>query len=147
MSEATSTEGSQSIPPLSFSQPNGSGAAVIPGEILTPLTGGAAGTLGKASSAAGQVGTCCGVAPFAAGIAAQTYCQYGGPLALSIAQWDAAILDSSTTGLTPGKYYYASATAGKMTATAPGSGVVAPVGIAISATTLLILPQVPVTAG
>lgn len=147
MSDATSIDGATQSSMFVFSQPNGSGAAIIPGEILTPLTGASAGTLGKASSAALQIGSMCGVATINVAIGAIAFCQWGGLLGLSTAQWDAAILDSSTTGLTPGAYYYASATAGKMTKTAPGSGVDAPIGLAISATTLLILPQIPIVAG
>jgi hypothetical protein len=147
MSDATSIDGAAQSSPFVFSAPNGSGAAIIPGEILTPQTGGSAGTLGKASSASAQLGGMCGVATINVASGGIAYCQWGGLLALTTAQWDAATADSSTTGLSPGKYYYASATAGKMTMTAPGSGVVAPIGIAISATTLLILPQVPVAAG
>jgi len=61
--------------------------------------------------------------------------QTEGVLAATIGQWDA--ITGQTGGLTPdGIYYLSEATAGMLTATAPTTGYVAPVGVAISTTQL-----------
>lgn len=119
-------------------------ATILPGEALTPLTGANAGLVGLANAGAAQTAVCIGLATIGATTGLALGCRYSGTLALSIAQWIAALADSSTTGLTPGKYYFVSATTnGKLTATAPATAV--PVGIALTANTMLCLPQVPVT--
>jgi hypothetical protein len=60
----------------------------------------------------------------------------GGPVTLTIEQWNART--GLTGGLTPGAVYYVSATAGQITATAPVDGFVTPVGFAVDATTLMV---------
>jgi hypothetical protein len=65
--------------------------------------------------------------------------QVDGILAASTAQWDAVA--GTTGGLTFGvRYYLSEATAGLLTATAPSTGFVQEVGIALSSTELLIRP-------
>jgi hypothetical protein len=61
--------------------------------------------------------------------------QTEGVLAATTGQWDA--ITGQTGGLTPdGIYYLSEATAGMLTVTAPTTGYVAPVGIAVSTTQL-----------
>ncbi len=65
--------------------------------------------------------------------------QFSGPLALTTDQWDA--VTGQTGGLTPGaRYFVSSATAGKLTTTAPSAGgtLVFEVGVALSANILSI---------
>ena len=81
------------------------------------------------------------------GIGASGLIKTTGPLALTTAQWDAVNADSSSTGLTPGAYYYASgASAGKMTKTGTGGGGIysVPIGLALTTTQMQVLPQAPV---
>ena len=71
--------------------------------------------------------------------------QYIGPLTLTVDQWDEVTGDEG--GLVRGMPYFLSATvAGKLTTTPPNSGAdtfEAPVGVALSETTLLILLSFP----
>ncbi len=63
--------------------------------------------------------------------------QTEGVLAATTGEWDS--ITDQTGGLTPdGIYYLSEATAGKLTVTAPTTGYVAPVGIAVSSTELKI---------
>lgn len=62
--------------------------------------------------------------------------QYAGPLSFTAAEWDAVTGESG--GLTPGPYYLSQGTAGALTKTAPGSGLLVYVGEALSTYTLLI---------
>lgn len=70
--------------------------------------------------------------------------QFRDVLELTVAQWDAVGTDAA--GLDPGVLYYVSETAGEITSTAPtGSSVVQKVvGIALSATKMLLLQSAPV---
>ena len=87
---------------------------------------------------------CCGLAATAGSTGHRLHAQFAGPLTLTAAEWDALTGDSG--GLTPGVPYYVSqGTAGKLTKTAPVSGLKAPVGIAENATTLLIQISYPTT--
>lgn len=119
--------------------------AVTPGTALTPLTGADAGTVGKALASAAQTARCCGLAAYNVGAGAHVASKYAGLLALTVAQWDAVLTDDTGTGLTVGAFYYVSAaTAGGLTRTAPSGGNWdAPVGLALSAETLLILISAP----
>ena len=73
----------------------------------------------------------------------RVFTQFAGLLTLPTAEWD-AVTDQSG-GLTAGAYYFVSdADAGELTTTPPSGGAghyVAPVGLAWSSTTMLILPQ------
>lgn len=70
--------------------------------------------------------------------------RFAGPLSLTTAQWDA--VTTQTGGLTLGVPYYLSATTGRLTTTAPSAGgtFVAPVGVALSHTTLMVQISFPV---
>jgi hypothetical protein len=71
--------------------------------------------------------------------------QQTGPLTLSATQWEAVTVEGTV--LTPNNAYYVSATeAGMITKTAPSSSgsYVAPVGFALSTTTLLLFNQLPI---
>lgn len=91
-----------------------------------------------------------GLASSAAAAGEPVHAQYAGPLTLTTAQWDA--ICGTTGGLNQGvPYYLSTATAGKLSAT-PGAGAgnfIAPVGVALSATTMniQILPVPIVIAG
>jgi hypothetical protein len=147
MSEASSFPGSVIQPPFALSLT--ASVALLPGMAVTPLTGASAGQGGKAIASAAQTAVCAGLAingqPT---VGAQAQVIWGGALNLTVAQWDSALADSSTTGLTPGAWYYVSAaTAGKLTATPPtGSNYITPVGIAITATLMLVMPGAPILA-
>lgn len=69
--------------------------------------------------------------------------KYSGPLTLTVAQW-AAVVEDVGGALEDGAPYYLSATtAGKITKNVPGSGFAAPLGIALSPTTLMIQISFP----
>ena len=73
--------------------------------------------------------------------------RYSGPLTLTIAEWT-AVLNTGTTGLTPGAPYFVSqATAGKITKTLPGSGIACTIGVAVSDVCMLIMPTWRTIAG
>lgn len=118
---------------------------VLPGAPLTPLTGGNVGQVGKALASAAQTARCCGLAAYFAAAGVHVASKYAGLIGLTEATWDAVLTDDTGAGLTPGAYYYVSAaTAGGLTRTAPAGGNYdAPVGLAISSTTMLILISVP----
>jgi hypothetical protein len=70
--------------------------------------------------------------------------KFAGPLTLTTQQWDA--ITTQTGGLTLGVPYYLSATTGRLTTTAPSAGgtFIAPVGVAVSHTTLMIQISHPI---
>jgi hypothetical protein len=63
--------------------------------------------------------------------------QTAGVVTLTTAQWDA--ITGGTGGLTPGSRYFLDVAAGLLTITAPTTGVVRPVGIALSSTQLKLM--------
>jgi hypothetical protein len=86
-----------------------------------------------------------GVAASSGVIGNKTFVQYSGPLTLTTLEWDA--ITGQTGGLTLDvPYYLSSATAGKLTATAPSAGGTfkQPVGVALSHTTMMIELTFPV---
>lgn len=67
----------------------------------------------------------------------QVRTQFAGPMTLTTEQWD--LITGDTGGLENGAPYYLSeVTAGKLSTDLPGSGYVAPVGTAVSPTTMMI---------
>lgn len=70
----------------------------------------------------------------------RVFTRYSGPLTLTDAEWEAALIGAPANGLTRGSQYYVSAaTPGKLTTVKPGNpNFVVPVGVAISASTLMI---------
>lgn len=69
--------------------------------------------------------------------------QSNGQATLTTAQWDS--VTGQTGGLTPGAVYYlSSATAGRLTTTAPTSGYVVVVGTGMSTTTMDLKPREPI---
>lgn len=106
----------------------------------TPLYPTAAGTIGPAKADSSTTARCVGLALEPGVSGERTPYRFCGPVTLSEAEWT-AVLNTGTL-LTPGAQYYISqATAGKITATAPGSGILSVAGIAISTTCLLVLPN------
>lgn len=68
--------------------------------------------------------------------------RFAGPLTLTTAQWDA--ITGQTGGLTFGvPYFLSQATAGRLTSTDPVTGFRAPVGVALSHTTLMVQISFP----
>jgi hypothetical protein len=83
-----------------------------------------------------------GIAFSAAKAGNRVFVRYAGPITLTAAEWLAVSADAEA--LQPGKLYYVSpANAGKITKAKPeGAGqYVAPIGIAIDGTTLLVVRQ------
>jgi hypothetical protein len=132
---ATRISGPQPSNPNSFTGTPSTGTAVG-----TPLYSNA-GVLTPAKSDAAGSSRCIGLAS-SEGAAGEPgmHAQYAGPLTLTTAEWDARVTGQSG-GLTPGaEYFVSAAAAGKLVVAAPSGGgqYVAPVGVALSATTLVI---------
>ena len=91
------------------------------------------------ASAASTCGTTIGMLAEAAAIDGTAVVQVRDIVELTLAQWDA--LGTDALGLDPGVRYYVSTTVGEITSTAPSgaSEVVKELGIALSATQLLLL--------
>jgi hypothetical protein len=70
----------------------------------------------------------------------RVFTRFSGPVTLTDAEWAAALIGAPANGLTRGSQYYVSAaTPGKLTTVKPANpNFVAPVGVAISASTLLV---------
>ncbi len=86
-----------------------------------------------------------GLAASSGPVGSQTFAQYAGPLTLTTAEWD--VITGQTGGLTlDAPYYLSSATAGKLTTTAPSAGGTfkAPVGTALSHTTMMVQITFPI---
>jgi len=99
----------------------------------------------KAQANAAATANCAGLCRFSAAAGDRAVVQYGDVLELTTAQWDAVTGGSG--GLTPNaRYYVSSATAGLITATPPVSEgtFVSPVGLALSATELLVTFAAPI---
>lgn len=82
---------------------------------------------------------CVGLLTHPAAASAEAPYRFAGELALTTDQWDS--ITGETGGLTPGeRYYISSATAGKITKTAPSAGgtLIAQVGVAESANVMQI---------
>ncbi len=110
-----------------------------PGTPVCAIAGGVQGAKADAIGTAKLLGLMAG-----AGVeGSRVLTKFDGPLELSTAEWDA--IAGTTGGLTVGTTYYISAaTKGKITATAPlGPNYVAPVGIAASATLMIVSGPVP----
>lgn len=115
-------------------------AGAAPGTVL------AAGSAGIVKGRANAAGTSevVGVNIGAAAEDEPGFAKYAGPVTLTTAEWDAVA--GTTGGLTPGaRYYLSTATAGKLTATPPSTEgqFLCPVGLALSATTLLVQTTAP----
>ena len=147
MSDATSIPGNVPNKATGFVGGVVANVTVLPGAVLTPLTGANAGKAGLALASAFQTACVMGLAVSGAEAGDVTSYQFSNELTLTTAQWDAVNADSSSTGLTPGAYYYASgASAGKMTKTGTGGGGIfsVPIGLALTTTQMQVLPQAPV---
>jgi hypothetical protein len=125
----------------------GAGAAVLGKFPLTPTPGVVPQVI--LSTAAGPTvddATACGLLTRAI-LVAGSACRWlpSGPLSLTTNQWD-LVVTGEIGGLTPGDWYYVSdVTPGFLQNTPPTvpAHFVAPVGVAISPTTLLIMPNYP----
>ena len=71
--------------------------------------------------------------------------RYAGPVTLTEDQW-ALVLTGESSLTARATYYVSQATAGKLTKTKPGSGLVTTVGYALSATTLFVKLGVPLAS-
>lgn len=109
----------------------------------TPVCASAGGVQGARANAAGTA-KFLGLMAGAGALGSRVLTKFDGPLELKAAEWD--LVAGTTGGLTTGATYYVSAaTAGKLTATPPsGPNYVAPVGIAISSTIMIISGPVPI---
>lgn len=117
---------------------------IAPGSALTPQTSGD-GRFAKALASNAQSARCCGLASYGAGGTLTPV--YTGLFALTTQQWDAVVAEGGA--LVPGAYYYVSAvTDGAITRTAPsgGSSYDAPVGLALSPNTMLLLLSAATTS-
>lgn len=119
------------------------GENLLPGAPLTQSLS-VAGTVGKAKADSANTASCVGLAAVPGVSGHHVHCQYGGPLTLTTAQWDAVAVDAGA-GLEVGvKYYLSALTGGKITKTAPSEGnFLTPIGIATSPETLLIQLSLP----
>jgi hypothetical protein len=107
---------------------------ILPGTPVYPL---ADGTIGPARANSATTAYAAGISLIPATTDERGQYRYSGPVTLPAAEW-AAVLDTGSE-LTPGAPYYVSqATAGKITLTLPGSGIVVQVGVAVSETCLLV---------
>jgi len=99
----------------------------------------------KAQGSSAALANCAGLVRAPASAGDRAVCQYGDVLELTAEQWDAVTGGSG--GLTPNaRYYVSAATAGLLTDTAPvGEGTfVSPVGLALSATEMLVSFAAPI---
>lgn len=111
-----------------------------PGSPVAAIAGGVQGARANAIGTAKVLGLMAG----AGAKGSRVLTRFDGPLELTAAQWDA--IAGTSGGLTVGATYYVSAaTKGLLTGTAPLTpNYVAPVGIALSATIMLISGPVPI---
>jgi hypothetical protein len=120
---------------------NNSGAVVIP--ICTPVYIVTADKIAPAKADAVGTVKVVALATAAIAVSAAGICQIEGILVATTGQWDAVTGGSG--GLTAGSVYYLSAaTAGGITTTAPTTGYVAQIGIALSTTELNIQIKQPI---
>ena len=122
--------------------------ALVPSDtpIGTPVRKSGTGTAVPARADSAADARCIGLLATAGAADTDPQIRYAGPLTLTTAEWDA--LTSDVGGLVEDDYYFLSqATAGKLTKTAPVSGIRAPIGVALSADTMLILISYPATVG
>lgn len=107
---------------------------VLPG---TPVYALSTGNIGPAKADAAATAYPLGMSLIPATTGERGQYRYSGPVTLSSAEW-AAVLDTGSS-LTPGAPYYVSqASAGKITKTAPGSGLLARIGVATSPSCMLV---------
>jgi len=122
--------------------------ALVPSNTLigTPVRKSGTGTAIPAKADSAADARCIGLLATAGAADTDPQIRYAGPLTLETTEWDAITGDSG--GLVEDDYYFISqSSAGKLTKTAPVSGIRAPVGVALSADTLLILISYPATVG
>ena len=122
---------------LEFSLSSGA----LPGTVIAATSSG----LAKGKADAAGTSNVAGVNISASAADEPGFARYSGPVTLTPAEWDAVA--GTTGGLTPGAYYYLSAaTAGHLTDTAPVTEgqFSTPVGLALSAETLLVQIQPPI---
>src|SRR5882724_2354544 len=130
--EQSTTRTAPQLPPNTYLPLAASSTA--PGQPLSQSTT-EDGTVNLARANSVNTAFCVGLAARGAAAGARVHTQYSDLLELTTAEWDVATGGSG--GLTPGSaYYVSSATAGRLTTTAPAT--VVPVGIAVSATTMRI---------
>lgn len=135
------------------SQPNSLNPNVLAGATLLPGTpvyiannSTDQGVIGPAKADSASTAQAVGISLISAANGERGQYRYSGPITLPEVEW-AAVLNTGTK-LTPGATYYVSqATAGKLTLTKPGSGIVCSVGYATSSRTLLVQPSLQVTVG
>lgn len=129
------------VMPNAFEFSLSSGA--VPGTVLAATSSGIA----KGRANAAGTSEVAGVVISASAEDEPGFARYSGPVTLTEDEWDAVA--GTTGGLTPGaRYYLSAATAGKLTATPPSTEgqFVSPVGVAMSSTTLLVQPALPIAA-
>jgi hypothetical protein len=118
------------------------GAALAPGNALyIDSTGKLQLALNDTITHAGVVG----LAPIAFANGNPAGYWKNGPMTLTAAQWEAVTTEALSTGLVVGAQYWLSATAGKLTHTAPGSNQDVAIGVATSLVTLDVNIGQPVT--
>ena len=132
-------------------EPNSLSNKVLAGQALLPGTpvyaDAGVGELGAADAGTAATAYALGLSLIPAANGERGQYRYSGPLTLSIAEWT-AVLNTGTTGLTPGAPYFVSqAAAGKITKTLPGSGIAATIGVALSDVCMLIMPTWRTIAG
>ena len=142
MSDTSIQPGGAPPPQPNTLNPTVSGA-VLPG---TPVYTLADGTIGPAKADSGTTAYCQGLSLIPAANTERGQYRYSGPVTLTSAEWTAVL--NTGTELTPGAPYYVSqATAGKLTKTLPGSGIVCAVGVASSTLCLVVNPNYHTVAG
>ncbi len=118
-------------------------AAYPPGTPVYFVADGDGHVVAKAAFATTQdASTVVGVTAQQSAIDEKVFTRIVGPLVLTTDEWDAQVTGQSG-GLTNGKQYFLSETAGKLTLTRPSGGAghyICPVGVAASSTCLMVNP-------